>query len=75
VRAVPVYLEPEEAEELLQAAIQHLSEDVEELEVKIEVAQRMRARSSLQRLEREKECREALLKAFKEYLASVLGKR
>ena len=75
VRAVSVYLEPEEAEELLQAAIDHLSEDVEELEAKIEVAEKTRAHSSLQRLERDRRYREALLKAFKDYLASVLGKR
>jgi len=75
VRAVPVYLEPEEAEELLCAAIEHLSEDVEELQQRIKEAWKARDSQTEQRLRRDKRYREALLASFKKYVASVLGKR
>jgi F0F1-type ATP synthase epsilon subunit len=44
VRAVPVYLEPEDARRVLEAAIRKLSADAEELARKIEEAERAKAR-------------------------------
>jgi len=75
VRAVPVYLEPGDAEAVLEAAVKHLSEDVEELKRRIEEAQKAQNRKILQRLEKEKTCKEALLAAFKNYLSAILGGR
>ena len=72
VRAVPVYLEPEEAERVLSAAIEHLSADVEELREKIEKAKREENKRALARLERDVRYKEALLQAFKNYLSSVV---
>jgi hypothetical protein len=71
VRAVPIYLEPDEARELLSAAISHLSSDVDELKRKIEEAEKEQKFKALRKLEREKKYREALLEAFRNYLASL----
>jgi len=69
VRAIPIYLEPSEAKVLLETAIKHLSEDVEELERKIEEAKQNENKKYLRQLESEKKYREALLEAFKKYLS------
>ena len=71
VRAVPVYLEPDDAGELLAAAVAHLSSDVDELKRKIEEAEKEKKFKALKKLEREKKYREALLEAFRNYLASL----
>jgi len=71
IRVIPIYLEPEEARNLLSAAIRHLSWDVEELERKIEDAKKYESKKYLRQLESEKRYRVALLEAFKRYLASL----
>jgi len=71
VRVVPIYLEPEEAKNLLETAVVHLSRDVDELEKKIEEAKQNENRKYLRQLESEKKYRVALLEAFKKYLASL----
>jgi len=73
VKAVPVYLTPEDARELLGAAVRSLSADVEALSEKIKEAEKEKSKSALKRLEREKTYREALLTAFKNCLASLKG--
>ena len=71
VKAVPVYLSPEDARELLSAAVRSLSKDAELLKEKIKEAEREQDKRALRRLEREKSYREALLTAFKAYLAQL----
>jgi len=71
IRVVPIYLEPSEAKVLLETAIKHLSEDVEELERKIEEAKQNENKKYLRQLESEKKYREALLEAFKKYLSQL----
>jgi len=71
IRVIPIYLEPEEARNLLSAAIRHLSWDVEELERKIEDAKKYESKKYLRQLESERKYRVALLEAFKRYLASL----
>ena len=71
VRVVPIYLEPEEAKNLLEAAIAHLSKDVEELEKKIEEAKKSENKKYLRWLEQEKSYRKALLESFRKYLTSL----
>jgi len=73
VRAVPVYLEPEDAREVLEAAVRHLSADVEELQKRIEEAEKAQNRKALQRLMKDMNYRKALLDAFREYLARLGG--
>jgi pyruvate dehydrogenase complex dehydrogenase (E1) component len=71
VKAIQVYLAPEDAKELLHAAVSHLSADVEELKQKIAEAEREQNKAALRRLEREKSYREALLAALRNYLAQL----
>jgi len=71
IRVVPIYLETEEARNLLETAIRHLSEDVEELGRKIEEAKQNENRKYLRQLEGEKKYREALLETFKKYLSQL----
>jgi hypothetical protein len=71
VRVVPIYLETEEARNLLETAVAHLSRDVDELEKKIEEAKQNENKKYLRQLESEKKYREALLESFKRYLASL----
>jgi len=71
VRTIPIYLEPSEAKVLLETAIKHLSEDVEELEMKIEEAKQNENKKYLRQLESEKKYREALLETFKKYLSQL----
>ncbi|MFP3239965.1 MAG: hypothetical protein RXQ94_02405 [Caldivirga sp.] len=71
VRAIPIYLEPSEAKTLLETAIKHLSEDVEELGRKIEEAKQSENRKYLRQLESERSYRVALLETFKKYLSQL----
>jgi GTPase SAR1 family protein len=71
VKAIPVYLAPEDARSVLSAAVSHLSEDIDELKKKIGEAEKEQSKSALKRLEKEKSYREALLTAFKNYLAQL----
>jgi hypothetical protein len=71
VRAVPIYLEPEEAKRLLEAAVRGLSEDASVLEEKIREAQENQKRRMLARLQRDLEYRRRLLEAFKKFLAQI----
>jgi transposase-like protein len=71
VRVVPIYLEPEEAKNLLETAVAHLSRDVEELSQKIEEAKKNENKKYLRQLESERRYRVALLEAFRRYLASL----
>jgi len=68
VKAIPVYLEPEDAKELLRAAVRHLSEDVEELEARIKKAEEEQKKQALLRLQQSLEYKRALLDAFKRFL-------
>jgi hypothetical protein len=71
VRAIPIYLEPSEARNLLEVAIRHLSEDVEELSQKIEEARKSENKKYLRQLESEKKYHEALLESFRRYLSQL----
>ncbi|MCI4408399.1 MAG: hypothetical protein JHC26_04860 [Thermofilum sp.] len=71
VKAIPIYLEIDEARELLYYAIRKLSEDVDELKQKIAEAEKERNLPAMRRLEKEKSYREALLLSFKNYLSSL----
>jgi hypothetical protein len=71
VKAVPVYLEPESARELLDAAIRKLSEDVSELAEKIKRAEEERNKKALARLSQDYNYRRNLLEAFKKFLESL----
>jgi len=68
VRAVPIYMEPEDAKELLGAAVRHLSADVDELEARIKKAEEEQKKQALLRLQQSLEYKRALLDAFKRFL-------
>jgi len=68
VKAIPIYMEPEDARELLRAAVRHLSADVDELKAKIKKAEEEQKRSALDRLTKDLTYREALLKKFREFV-------
>jgi len=71
VKAIPIYLEPEDAKEILNAAIQHLSADVEELEAKIAEAEKEQKKEALKRLESSLKYKQELLNAFKRFLQTL----
>lgn len=71
VKAIPIYMEPENARELLEAAIRKMSEDVEELKERIKEASEKKKKATLRKLEQQLDYRKALLEAFKRYLASI----
>jgi len=71
VKAVPIYLEPENAKELLDAAIRKLSEDVNELAEKIKKAEEEKNKKALRRLQQDYDHRVNLLEAFKKFLESL----
>lgn len=71
VKAIPIYLEPESAKELLASAIRHLSADVEELENRIKEAEEQQKKSVLKRLEADLQYRKALLDTFRKYLTML----
>jgi len=72
VKAVPVYLEPDDAEELLKAAIRRMSQDVAELEARISEARQAENKKALKRLESDLEHRRRLLETFRKHL-EMLG--
>jgi hypothetical protein len=71
VKAIPIYLEPESAKELLDSAIRHLSADVEELENRIKEAEEQQKKSVIKRLEADLQYRKALLDTFRKYLTML----
>jgi len=71
VKAVPVYIEPDNARELLDAAIRKLSEDVETLAEKIKKAEDEKNKKALARLTQDYNYRRNLLEAFKKFLESL----
>jgi hypothetical protein len=71
VEAIPIYLEPEDAKKLLNAAIAHLSADVEELEAKITEAEKEQKKEALKRLESSLKFKQELLNAFKRFLQNL----
>ena len=73
VKAVPVYLEPGDAEELLRAAIRRMSQDVSELEARINEARQAENKKALRRLESSLEYKRKLMETFRKYL-ETLGK-
>jgi rubrerythrin len=70
-KAIPVYLEPENARELLDVAIRKLSEDVEELAEKIRKAEDEKNKKILSRLQQDYNYRRNLLESFKKFLESL----
>jgi len=73
VKAVPVYLEPGDAEELLRAAIRRMSQDVSELEARINEARQAENKKALRRLESSLEYKRKLMETFRKYV-ETLGK-
>jgi len=71
VKAVPIYLEPDNAKSLLESAVKHLSADVLELQKRIEEAEKEGSKVSLKRLENEITYKKALLESFKKYLDTI----
>jgi len=71
VKAIPVYLEPEDAKEILNVAIAHLSADVEKLEAKITEAEKEQKKEALRRLENNLKYKQELLNAFKRFLQTL----
>jgi len=72
VKAIEVYLEPEDAKLLLETAIAELEEQREELERKIQEAeQEKKRRSDIKRLERDLEYTKQVLEQFKKFLQQI----
>jgi len=71
VRIMKVYLEPEDARELLDTAVRQLHEEVEALKEKIREAEKAKNRSALARLQRELRYRTALMEVFQEFLSQL----
>jgi len=65
VRAVPIYLEVDEAKRLLSAAIMRASEDVRELQEKIKEAEEKQKKTALYALQRNLKFKQALLEQLK----------
>jgi len=71
VKVIPVYLEVEDAKEILEAAIAHISDDIRVLEERIMKAENENKKAIARMLEKEAEYRTALLNVFKQYLANL----
>jgi DNA-binding transcriptional MerR regulator len=71
VKAIPVYLEPEDAKLLLETAIAELEEQREELERKIQEAEQEKKRSTIKKLEQELEYTKQVLEQFKKFLQQI----
>jgi hypothetical protein len=71
VKAIPIYMEPEDAKELLGAALKHLSEDVDVLKEKIKKAEEERNKRYLAQLEKDLNYKQALLESVKKYLDGI----
>jgi DNA-binding transcriptional MerR regulator len=70
VKAIPVYLKPEDAKLLLETAIAGLEEQREELERKIQEAEREK-KSTVKKLEQELEYTKQVLEQFKKFLQQI----
>jgi len=71
VKAIPIYLEPDDAKALLDAAVQHLSQDVGELRQRIEEAEKEQKKSALKQLQQDLMYKQKLLETFKKYLDTL----
>ncbi len=71
VRAVKVYLEPQDAKMLLDAAVNQLRVEVEELEKRIKAAETAQNRRQVSELMRKKEYAKSLMEIFKKYIDSI----
>jgi hypothetical protein len=71
VRPIRVYLEPEDARRLLETAVRRLEDDLRALEERVRSAEEEGRKRALERLARDREYREALLEAFREYLDKI----
>ena len=71
VKAIPIYMEPEDAKELLGAALKHLSEDVGVLKEKIKKAEEEKNKRYLAQLEKDLNYKQALLESLKKYLDTI----
>lgn len=71
VRAVEIYMKPEEAKELLYEARRLIESELEELRRRIEEAEKEGKKRALRLLEQKVEYKQALLEAFKRYLESL----
>jgi len=70
VKAIPVYLEPEDAKLMLETAIAELEEAREELERKIQEAEQEK-KSTVKKLEQELEYTKQVLEQFKKFLQQI----
>jgi hypothetical protein len=75
VKAIEVYLKPEDAKLLLDTAIAELEEAKEELERKIQEAEQEKKRSTLRKLEQELEYTKQVLEQFKKFLQQLEPKQ
>jgi hypothetical protein len=71
VKAVKVYLEPEDAKLLLDTAIAELEEARQELERRIQEAEQEKKRSTIKKLEQELEYTKQVLEQFKKFLQQL----
>ncbi len=71
VKAVKIYLEPSDAQMLLDAAVTQLSVEVQELERRIKDAETAQNRRQVRELMRKKQYVEALFYAFKKYIGDI----
>ncbi len=71
VKAVRMYLEPQDAKMLLDAAVAQLSAEVEELQRRIKEAEAAKNRRLVKELMHKKEYVKALLDAFKKYIEEI----
>jgi hypothetical protein len=71
VKAIEVYLKPEDAKLLLETAIAELEEAREELERRIREAEQEKKRSAIKKLEQELEYTKQVLEQFKKFLQQL----
>jgi hypothetical protein len=71
VKAIRVYLHPDDAKMLLDAAVSQLAAEVQELERRIKDAESARNRRQVRELMHKKEYVRALFDAFKQYIEEV----
>ena len=71
VKAIPVWMEPGEAKELLQEAIKLLESEIQQLQERIRRAEEARKKSALRRLEQQLTYKQALLDSLKKYLSTL----
>jgi DNA-binding transcriptional MerR regulator len=71
VKAIEVYLKPEDAKLLLETAIAELEEQREELERRIQEAEQEKKRSTIKKLEQELEYTKQVLEQFKKFLQQI----